>query len=86
MSTILTPGELTGTAHATEKDYWTPKNYEGGSMGIMTLRRGLENSRNLVTAHLLDGGIEAASHAITRSISGLGSVRARSHRSDHPFT
>jgi membrane carboxypeptidase/penicillin-binding protein len=25
---------------------------------MMTLRRGLENSRNLVTAHLLDGGID----------------------------
>ena len=41
-----------------EKDYWTPKNYEGGSMGILTLRRALENSRNLVTARLLDGGID----------------------------
>jgi penicillin-binding protein 1A len=41
-----------------EKDYWTPKNYEGGSMGVLTLRRALENSRNLVTARLLDGGID----------------------------
>jgi penicillin-binding protein 1A len=54
----ITLPPIGGTAHATEKDYWTPKNYEGGSMGIMTLRRGLENSRNLVTAHLLDGGID----------------------------
>jgi membrane carboxypeptidase/penicillin-binding protein len=43
---------------ARERDYWTPKNYEGGSSGIVTLRRGLENSKNLVTAQLLDGGIE----------------------------
>jgi membrane carboxypeptidase/penicillin-binding protein len=39
------------------KDYWTPKNYDGGSAGLMTLRRALENSKNLVTARLLDGGI-----------------------------
>ena len=42
-----------------EKDYWTPKNADGGSSGITTLRRGLENSKNLVTAHLLDGGINS---------------------------
>jgi len=36
---------------------WTPKNYEGGAGGVMTLRRALENSRNLVTARLLVGGI-----------------------------
>ena len=35
----------------------SPKNYDGGGGGTMTLRRALENSRNLVTAHLLDGGI-----------------------------
>jgi membrane carboxypeptidase/penicillin-binding protein len=39
------------------KDYWSPKNYDGGSSGLTTLRRGLENSRNQVTARLLDGAI-----------------------------
>jgi 1A family penicillin-binding protein len=43
-----------------EQDYWTPKNYDGGSSGVLTLRRALENSKNLVTARLLDGGIDAA--------------------------
>jgi len=39
--------------------YWTPKNYDGGGGGgVLTLRRALENSRNLATVHLLDGGIE----------------------------
>ena len=38
--------------------HWTPKNYDGGSGGTLTLRRALENSRNLATVHLLDGGIE----------------------------
>ena len=39
-------------------DYWTPKNYDGGEGGTLTLRKALENSRNLATVHLLDGGIE----------------------------
>jgi penicillin-binding protein 1A len=62
--TVLVPDEpitlppIGGAARAQEKDYWSPKNYEGGGSGMMTLRRGLENSRNLVTAHLLDGGID----------------------------
>jgi penicillin-binding protein 1A len=38
---------------------WSPKNYEGGGSGILTLRQALENSRNLATAHLLEGGIAA---------------------------
>ena len=37
---------------------WTPRNADHRSLGTLTLRRGLEYSRNLVTAHLLDGGIE----------------------------
>ena len=46
-----------GTGRAREQDYWTPKNYDGGGGGVLTLRRALENSRNLATVHLLDGGI-----------------------------
>ena len=42
----------------TEKDYWTPRNADNGSGGRFTLRRGLENSRNVITARLLDGGID----------------------------
>jgi penicillin-binding protein 1A len=48
-----------GSANAREKDYWTPKNADGGGGGITTLRRGLENSKNLVTANLLEGGIDS---------------------------
>ena len=40
------------------RDYWSPKNYDGGEGGVLTLRQALENSRNLATAHLLQGGIE----------------------------
>ena len=39
------------------KDWWSPKNYDSGYGGTMTLRRALENSKNLATAHLLQGGI-----------------------------
>jgi membrane carboxypeptidase/penicillin-binding protein len=38
--------------------HWSPKNYDGGGWGTITLRRALENSKNLVTARLLDGGID----------------------------
>jgi penicillin-binding protein 1A len=40
-----------------EEDYWSPKNYDGGSSGTITMRAALENSRNLATVNLLVGGI-----------------------------
>ena len=42
-----------------EKDYWTPRNADASSGGVYTLRYGLEHSVNVITAHLLDGGIDA---------------------------
>jgi penicillin-binding protein 1A len=39
--------------------YWSPRNADGSTGGMLTMRRGLENSVNVVTAHLLDGGISA---------------------------
>jgi membrane carboxypeptidase/penicillin-binding protein len=41
-----------------EDEYWTPKNYDGGGGGVLTMRQALENSRNRATVHLLDGGID----------------------------
>jgi membrane carboxypeptidase/penicillin-binding protein len=38
--------------------YWSPKNYDGGGAGVMTMRRALEQSKNMVTARLLDGGVD----------------------------
>jgi penicillin-binding protein 1A len=38
--------------------HWSPKNYDSSSWGTMTLRRALENSKNMVTARLLDGAID----------------------------
>ncbi len=43
-----------------EEDYWSPHNDDYSEGGVYTLRRGLENSVNVVTAHLLDGGIDAS--------------------------
>ena len=43
-----------------EQDYWSPRNYGYEIGGVYTLRRGLENSVNVVTAHLLLGGIDAS--------------------------
>src|SRR5262245_11543991 len=53
----ITLPPIGGEQGAQEKDYWTPKNYDGGSAGVMTLRSALEQSKNQVTARLLDGGI-----------------------------
>ncbi|MGC2122083.1 MAG: transglycosylase domain-containing protein [Xanthobacteraceae bacterium] len=44
---------------AREQDYWSPRNDDLSEGGAYTLRRGLENSINVVTAHLLDGGVDA---------------------------
>jgi penicillin-binding protein 1A len=55
----LTLPPIDPSAKTREKDYWTPKDYDRGGGGVMTLRHGLENSVNLVTANLLDGGISS---------------------------
>jgi penicillin-binding protein 1A len=49
--------DMGGTAR--EEDFWTPRNADNSSGGVYTMRRGLENSVNVVTAHLLEGGIDA---------------------------
>ena len=61
-NTLISDSSITlppiGQGRSRAQDYWSPKNYDGGGGGTLTLRRALENSRNLATAHLLDGGIE----------------------------
>jgi membrane carboxypeptidase/penicillin-binding protein len=52
----LRPIGSRGSGHG--KDFWSPRNANSKSGGATTLRRGLERSRNLVTAHVLDGGID----------------------------
>jgi penicillin-binding protein 1A len=63
-NTLVRDEEITlppigGTANARSEDYWTPKNYDGGSSGIVTLRRALEHSKNLATVNLLEGGVDS---------------------------
>jgi 1A family penicillin-binding protein len=41
--------------HTRAEDWWSPRNYDGGYAGTMTLRRALEQSKNLPTAKLLYG-------------------------------
>src|SRR5262245_8958429 len=54
----LTLPPIASGGYARERDYWSPKNYDNGAAGIVTMRRALENSKNLVTVRLLDGAIE----------------------------
>lgn len=66
-NTLVSDDDITlppiGPGPAREKDYWSPKNYGGRSGGTLTLRGALENSRNLATAHLLEGGIDKTPQA-----------------------
>ncbi|HEX8416818.1 MAG TPA: penicillin-binding transpeptidase domain-containing protein, partial [Methylobacterium sp.] len=50
---------------------WSPKNYDGGGAGATTLRRGLEFSKNLVTARLLQGGIASTAPASLQRVCEL---------------
>jgi penicillin-binding protein 1A len=43
--------------YARPEDFWSPRNADYNEGGVYTMRRGLEHSINVVTAHLLDGGI-----------------------------
>jgi membrane carboxypeptidase/penicillin-binding protein len=68
-----------GGGRGREQDYWTPKNYDGSSGGTLTLRRAIENSRNLATVRLLDGGIETKPEASLNRICDLA-VEAQIYR------
>jgi penicillin-binding protein 1A len=57
-NTLVADDEITLPPIGEKRDKWTPKNYDGNSGGTITLRSALENSRNLATVHLLNGGIE----------------------------
>jgi penicillin-binding protein 1A len=74
-NTLISDGPITlrpiGLRHAREKDYWSPKNYDGRGGGTLTLRQALENSRNRATAHLLKGAIESTPEASLNRICDL---------------
>jgi len=56
-SPIVLPPIGQTSALARQKDFWAPRN-SGGSGGAVTMRRALEDSRNLATAQLMANGIE----------------------------
>jgi penicillin-binding protein 1A len=62
-SPIVLPPIGGDTRHARPKDYWAPRNAGGGSGGAVTLRRALEDSRNLATAQLMANGIDGSAEA-----------------------
>jgi penicillin-binding protein 1A len=74
-NTLVSDSQITlppiGPGRARENDYWTPKNYDGGGGGVMTLRSAIENSRNLATVHLLQGGIEDTPAASLDRLCGI---------------
>jgi membrane carboxypeptidase/penicillin-binding protein len=53
------------------EDYWSPKNYDGSTSGVITIRSALEKSRNLATANLLDGGIASDAPASLDKVCAL---------------
>lgn len=57
-SIVLPPIGQQNSARA--KDYWAPRNAGGGEGSAVTLRRALEDSRNLATAQLMANGIESS--------------------------
>jgi penicillin-binding protein 1A len=57
--------------HGREDEYWSPKNYDGGGGGVLTMRSALEHSRNRATVHLLDGGIEREPEASLNRVCDL---------------
>ncbi len=67
-----------------EQDYWSPKNYDGSSGGTITLRRAIENSRNLATVHLLDGGIENKPEGSLKRLCDLA-LEAQIYRECMPY-
>jgi penicillin-binding protein 1A len=50
---------------------WSPKNYDARSSGLITIRQGLEHSKNLVTVRLLDGGIASEPEQSLRALCDL---------------
>ncbi len=88
-NTIVRDQEITlppigGGLNAREQDYWTPKNYDRSEWGVVTLRRALENSRNLATVNLLDGGIDSDPHSSLDRICGLA-MEAQIYRECVPY-
>jgi 1A family penicillin-binding protein len=62
---------------------WTPSNYDRNSSGVVTLRRALENSKNQVTARLLNAIGADAEDSLSR-ICGLA-LEAQLYKACEPY-
>ena len=80
----ITLPPIGGGPNPREQDYWTPKNYDRSEWGVVTLRRALENSRNLATVNLLEGGIENDPHGSLDRICALA-LEAQIYRECVPY-
>ncbi|MCP3371185.1 penicillin-binding protein 1A [Bradyrhizobium cajani] len=58
MDEPITLAPIGATGSAGQRGFWSPRNYDGGASGAITLRRALENSRNLATAQLFATGLD----------------------------
>ncbi len=66
-STIINDAPLFFDAASTGSQPWEPKNYDGKFEGPMTLRRGLEKSKNMISIRILQSiGAPYAQNWITR--------------------
>src|SRR5208337_2342107 len=84
-NTLVEDEEITLPPIGGGKDSWTPKNYDGSSGDTLTLRRALENSRNLATVHLLDGGIESKPEASLNRLCDLALEAQIYHECVHHY-
>ena len=66
-ATVINDAPLFFDAGATGSQPWEPKNYEGTFEGPMTMRRGLEKSKNMISIRILQSiGTQYAQKWITR--------------------
>ena len=66
-TTVINDAPLFFDANATGSQPWEPKNYDGKFEGPMTMRRGLEKSKNMVSIRILQSiGASYAQKWITR--------------------
>jgi penicillin-binding protein 1A len=87
-NTIVRDQEITlppiSGSMARDQDYWSPRNYDRSEWGVVTMRRALENSRNLATVNLLDGGIDYDPHRSLDRICALA-LEAQIYRECVPY-
>ena len=69
--TSLTLPPIGRSKRARPDAWWSPENYDGKTGSTLTLRKALENSRNLATVHLMAEGIASTPEAGLKQICSL---------------